>query len=434
MANATSTHFEALDRKPEWGERIDPKTGNVSFKDGDPKYFPIHQYQRLILDSNRRFNAAIAGTGGGKTVTGPLWCIKRIEQAIEKYGLCLGMIVAPTYKVLARATMPCFVETLKGTSLEGRYLESKSYYELPNNWGRIWAQGADNPGGLEGGQFDFVWGDEGGQFKAKTLDAITGRTGAKFAPILITTTPYATRALYNSWIKPFQAGDKNYYIVNWSSVENPGYPEEEYERARRSMSPQKFKERYDGMYMSLEGLVYPEFKRCIIPMTKLKREELLSKPGKFIGGLDFGWNDPFCALCGFLDFETDILYIWYERYKAETILEEHAEALPKFNSVDIVWYADHQPEAIKKLRKGGHTVRKAKKDILAGVYAVNRRIYTDTLKIIENCCPACCAEFETYCYPEKDEEIVGDKPIDQDNHAMDTLRYLIMGLDRKRAA
>ena len=432
MATAP-THFESIERDPLWGEKYHPITGKVSFEEGHPKYFPVHQYQQQILDSNCRFNAAIAGTGGGKTVVGPLWCIYRIQEAIAKYGTGLGMVVAPTYKVLYRATMPCFVETLKDTALEGRYLESKSYYELPNNWGRIWAQGADNPGGLEGGQFDFVWGDEGGQFRAKTLDAITGRTGAKFAPILITTTPYAVRALFNSWIKPFRAGDKNYFILHFPSIANPAYPQEEYDRAKGSMTPEKFAERYDGMYMSLEGLVYPEFNRCKITMTKGRLADLLSSNGKFVGGIDFGWNDPFCSLGGFLT-PDDILYIWFERYKSQTTLEEHAEALPKFANTDIIWYADHQPEAIRKLRRGGHVVRKATKDILGGVYAVNHRIYTGKLKVIENKCPAVCGEAEMYAYPEKDEEIIGDKPVDKDNHAMDTLRYMVMGLDRKRAA
>lgn len=433
ISNTNVEDFTTEDREPRWGEKFNPETKKVSNDPGHPKFFPVHRYQRQILHSNARFTAAVAGTGGGKTVTGPLWCIDKIQKAIQKYGKCLGMIAAPTYKVLARATMPCFVDTLSGTALEGFYFESKSYYELPNGWGKIWAQGADNPGGLEGGQFDFVWGDEGGQFRKKTFDAITGRTGAKYAPILITTTPYGLGALYNEWYKPFKSGDKDYFFVNWASCINPGYPDEEYERARRTMTPEKFKERYDGQFMQLEGLVYPDYRRCLIQMNQEDLDELLSSSGRFVGGLDFGWNDPFAALCGFLTGD-DILYIWFERYRSQKTIEEHADHLPKFYGRSIKWYADHHPESITKLRKGGHVVRRAKKDILAGILSVNRRIYTDKIKIIENRCPATVGEFETYCYPEKDEEIIGDKPIDKDNHAMDSLRYMVMGLDYRKAA
>lgn len=416
----------------EWGAMKDPN----DFSKG--KWFPLHEHQQAIYQAECRFIAAIAGTGGGKTVTGPIWCIKLIQRAITKYGKCLGMIIAPTYKVLARATMPTFVDTLQHTAYEGTYVESKSKYVLPNDWGTIWCQGADNPGGLEGGQFDFVWGDEGGQFKKKTFDAIRGRTGAKQGPILITTTPYGLGPLYQEWYKRFIAGDKDYYIRIWNSIANPGYPLEEYERAKRSMSPEKFRERYDGIFMQLEGLVYPLLQRTKISMKKVEIDDLISSPGKLVGGIDFGWNDPFAAIGGFLsnndDYGRDILYIWYERYKSQTTIETHADNLPKFSSRSLLWFAEHDPEYIIKLRKGGHSVKRAKKNIRLGIDAVNRRIYTDTIKIIENRCPATIAEGEMYCYPDKDEEIWGDKPLDKDNHAMDALRYLVMGLDYKKAA
>jgi len=45
-----------------------------------------------------------------------------------------------------------------------------------------------------------------------------------------------------------------------------------------------------------------------------------------------------------------------------------------------------------------------------------------------------CAEAEQYHYPDKDEEIIGDIPVDKDNHAMDALRYMIVEIDHKKAA
>lgn len=416
-----------------WGDLIDPQRPELG------KYFPLHEHQEKILNSTTRFTAAVAGTGGGKTVTGPIWCIRQIDYSIMKYGKVLGMVIAPTYKVLSRATAPTLVETFANTQYEGIYKESKSYYELPNKWGKIWMQGADNPGGLEGGQFDFVWGDEGGQFRKKTFDAITGRTGAKMAPILITTTPYGLGPLYTEWYKRFLAGDKDYYFEHWASNTNPGYPDEEYERARRSMTPEKFKERYDGLFMRPEGLVYNNMHRCFVTMTKQQVSDLLKQPGKLIGGIDFGWNDPFCAIGGFLD-SNDVLWIWFERYKSETIIDEHAKKLPKIPGRDMLWSADHVPGAIKTLKKYGHNVKRAKKHkrgnsrspILFGILLVNARIHTGKLKVIVNRCPAIEAESELYRYKDKDEEILGDIPEDKDNHAMDALRYLITELDWKK--
>src|SRR5690606_30776663 len=110
------------------------------------------------------------------------------------------------------------------------------------------------------------------------------------------------------------------------STVNPAYPQEEFERARRRLSPEKFSERYEGKFMNLEGLVYPIFHRCRIHMSAAELKVLLSRRGHIYGGMDFGWNDPFCGLLGFLDSETDVLTIFYERYKSQTTLEEHADA------------------------------------------------------------------------------------------------------------
>lgn len=414
-----------------WGDLLDTDDPSKG------KYFPVHIHQKRILDagSNFRFIAAVAGTGGGKTVTGPLWIMHRIIESVEEYGRCLGMVIAPTYKVLSRATMPTLVETFKDTQFEGVYKESKSQYVLPNDLGVIWAQGADNPGGLEGGQFDFVWGDEGGQFKTKTFHAIEGRTGAKMAPILITTTPYGLGYLHDTWYTNWAAGDKNYFVETWSSHRNPAYPEEEYLRAKATLSPEKFKERYDGVFMRVEGRVYEDFHKCLVSATESDLKHLLTLPGKFYGGLDYGWNDPFCALNGKLI--DDVLYVWYERYRSRRTLEQHADAMPKTANIfgeETMWYSDHNPEAIKKLRRGGFKVKKARKDIIAGILAVNRRIQTGKLKVIENRCPALVGEADRYRYPDKDEDIVGDKPVDEDNHAMDALRYMIMGIDYRKAA
>lgn len=428
-----------------FGELIDPEDISKG------KFCPFHEDQLEILEANKRFICACAGTGGGKTVVGAYWSVFQIQKAIQKYGKCTGMIIAPTYKVLARATMPTFIDAVKYTALEGDYkkgegyFESKSKFILPNKWGVVWCQGADNPGGLEGGQFDFVWFDEGGQGKKATFEAITGRTGAKQGPILVTTTPYGLGALYHDWYANFLSGNPDYFFKIWNSVKNPAYPQEEFERAKARLSPEKFQERYQGQFMHLEGLVYPDFHKCRINMTKEEVIEMISSSeGSLHGGIDFGWNDPFAANIGFLNKETDILTIFWERYKSQTPIENHADALPKqFCGKSITWAADSaRPDLIRKLKKGGHNVRKCKKHykgtsvsaLINGILMVGSRIYSNRLRIVENFCPAMCAESETYRYPEKDEEIVGDKPIDIDNHCMDDLRYMIIDIDWKKAA
>lgn len=420
-------------KKIGWGEWLDPNDRSKG------KYFPLHALQQKVYLSDNRFTAAIAGTGGGKTVTGPLWIARQIQRfkEVNPYRPLLGMIVAPTYKVLSRATVPTLINTFKGTELEGIYKESRSYYELPKingvEGGLIWCQGADNPGGLEGGQFDFIWGDEAGQFKYNVWIALQGRTGLKRSPILFTTTPYGKNWLYHHFYKAFKEGNPDYFVVQWPSNANPAYSTVEYERAKATMSEELATMRYDGAFTGLAGLVYKDIESSYVTLQPDELEKLINSEGRHFGGMDFGWNDPFCGLGGFLD-RNDTLWVWYERYKSQTPIEEHAEKLPKFYDKTIRWYADHNPEFIHKLRKGGHSVTKADKNILAGINAVNNRIYTEKIKIVENRCRALVAEAEMYKYPDEEDKSGGDKPIDEFNHAMDALRYLVMGVDKRRAA
>lgn len=426
-------------KKPKIKVKAKPKLGWGDYIDEDDKSkgknYPLHEGQLAVYNSETRFTAAIAGTGGGKTVVGPLWMAKQIERvrnASERAKPFLGMVVAPTYKVLQRATVPTLIDTYKGTVLEGIYKEARNLYELPDG-GKIWCQGADNAGGLEGGQFDAVWLDEGGQVKYSVWVALQGRTGAKQAPILITTTPYGKNWLFHEVYKKYLAGDKNYYVKKWSSTLNPIYPEEEYERAKGAMTKEKGAMRYDGEFMALEGLVYPEIYRTFVQLDEIELTSLLSQHGKFYGGIDYGWNDPFCGLAGFLD-SNDVLWLWYERYKSKTAIETHATALPKFQNRTITWFCEHNPELTLKLKKGGHRVKTATKNIVAGIDAVNARIYTDRIKIIVNRCPALVAETEVYSYEDEEDEPAGDKPIGGNDHACDALRYLIAGIDIRKPA
>lgn len=400
--------------------------------------YTLHAGQSKVLRSNKRFTVACAGTGGGKTVTGPLWVITQIQRVLAdvKAGRrdlqrepILGMIVAPTHPIMARATAPTFVSMLAGTDLEGKYVPSQNRYYLPLGSKRpgcesvVWLLSADNPGSIEGGQFDFVWGDEFGQARYAAHVAIEGRTGKRQAPVLYTTTPYGMNWLYHKMYKEWKNGDKNTEFIQWSSITNPAYPREEYNRAKAGMSDERGQQRYDGLFVRMAGLVYPSFERCLRPAFRIDPEQGL----RAYGGLDWGWNDPFVSLVAALDDE-DVLWVWYERYKRHTMIRSHANAIPR----DVTYYADpSRPDYIREMRIAGHTVIPASNDIQIGIDAVNARILTNRLRVSRACIGA-IGESEEYRYPEDEDEIRGEKPIDKFNHAMDTLRYLVMGVDKNR--
>lgn len=407
----------ALSDNLNWGEVYEAPDGERV------KHYPLHEGQWDILNSGSRFNAFVGGTGSGKTAIGPLWCIMQMRRVIQsgrdlEANPIKGLIVAPTYPILARATVPEFVTALKGTLLEGRFVPSRNLYVLPNGWGLIYIVAAENPRGLEGGQFDFAWVDEGGQIKYDAWVALQGRLGARQAPCLITTTPYGQNWLFHRFYKFWKAGYPDYYVRTVSSIMNPAYPIAEYERARREMSPQRFAMRYDGSFVKMEGLVFPEYDRCIEMFKECP-------PGRHFGGCDWGYSpDPFAALAAVLD-ANNVLWLWYNRSVRNTLIDDNATAIP----ANVRYFYDpSNPEGAARMRKYGHKMDKARvRDIAVGLDMVNARIYTGRLKIHPKC-RALISEMGEYRYPEKDDEIIATEPIGE-HHSIDCLRYMVSSID-----
>ncbi len=173
---------------------------------------------------------------------------------------------------------------------------------------------------------------------------------------------------------------------------------------------------YQCIFSHKQGRVYSEFDLCLCA-------ELPHYKGRFVGGIDFGWHNPFAALWGFLD-EQQTLYITNEHYVTHATVAEISKVLPR----NVTWWADPAGAAdIAMLNRSGLVVRKGDNAIRTGIAAVSSRIRQGKLKVLAAACPNLVREAGLYRYPEAG----GEKPLDADNHALAALRYLIASLDRK---
>src|SRR3989442_12111004 len=68
------------------------------------------------------------------------------------------------------------------------------------------------------------------------------------------------------------------------------------------------------------------------------------------------------------------------------------------------------------------------------IAAVSARIEQGTLRILEGRCPNLLAEAGLYRYGETPAERNAEVPVDEHNHALAALRYLISRLDARRMA
>ena len=92
---------------------------------------------------------------------------------------------------------------------------------------------------------------------------------------------------------------------------------------------------------------------------------------------------------------------------------------------DAVYVDPSAAGYIDDLRRMGYRVKKANNDVLEGIGRV-----TDVLAhgfTIDPSCVNTIAEFESYRYPEGGKQDHIDKPLKENDHALDALRYAIMG-------
>lgn len=172
-----------------------------------------------------------------------------------------------------------------------------------------------------------------------------------------------------------------------------------------------------------EGLCYPGLADCVADFDPA------TLAGTRVGGIDYGWNDAFCALGAVRDHD-DVLWVWFEHYRSFMTLPQHAALLPRDGTV---WQADPgRPDSTAELLNAGHTVRpcvhlsSAKGPILDGIDKVTERIRTKRLKVHRSC-QHLLREAGLYHFGDN------GKPVDADNHSVDALRYLVVGTDRGRA-
>ena len=380
----------------------------------------LHPGQAAVFKTDARFTALIAGTGGGKTWTGPWW----LAREVARHPTGTFGVGAPTYPMLSRVTVPALIEAFQGTDLEGIYKQSDHTYHLPTG-GLIYCCSTDNPDHIEGGQYRAWWLDEAGQMKAWTWKVIQARLGFHMGNCLFTTTPYSLNWLYRDVYLLAKAGDPDYFVSQFASILNPSYPKAEFERARKTMDERTFALRYLGEFRRMIGLVWPEFDTWICQASELQEalEKRKANPQGHInvGGIDWGYNNPFVALQAFRD-PDDVLWVYKEHYAERKLLKVHAESLDS----DCSYWAD--PSGLQErqeLQAYGIDVKPSDNNVSMGIERVTARGRTGRLKIGPGC-NCLISEAETYHYKED-----SDKPVKDNDHATDSLRYMIMGLDGK---
>lgn len=205
-----------------------------------------------------KIRLALAGVQGGKTEAGCIALAKELkENKNEQF-----MVVAPTYKVLSQATLIKLEEILK--TIHPNWIvkrDEKVKMEWRDRNGNvIFLRSADTPDHLRGPTLKSVFFDECAMVPTVEVYRILyQRIAVKRGNLWMTTTPKGPNWLLREVIRPWQNGDPNYHLAKWRSIDNPAFPKEVYENAKKYQDERWVKQEYDAELSDIGGLVFSEF-------------------------------------------------------------------------------------------------------------------------------------------------------------------------------
>ena len=384
---------------------------------------PHSDKQDRAIFSNHKITICCTGIQWGKTCSGAMWLRIKISQFSNESNNFI--ITAPTYKIMQQSTLPEFMSVFKDI---GKMNKSEYSFKIDGG-GTIYLRTGTEPDSIVGiTNVQAIWGDEAGKYSLYFWNNIEARAAFKDAPIMLTTTPYSLNWLYKELIRPSQAGKRtDILLIGAKSIENPYFNKETYYRRQQTMDPRRFNAIYNGNFERMQGLVYDCFDENINVV-----ENFLHPTGTtYFGGIDWGYNDPFVFLTRAITSDGNHFQI-SEFCKTRMTLSDiiiFLKAKLLIYPYKIIYCDPSQPAYIEELCRNNIPAVGADNNILFGIEKHYELIKTTRFKILKGSSPHTLSEIESYHWPEPvdlmpDQHAKPERPVDQDNHAMDAQRYI----------
>lgn len=177
-----------------------------------------------------------------------------------------------------------------------------------------------------------------------------------------------------------------------------------------------------GEFVIADGLVYPNFEKCVIPTENRPYTE-------YQVSCDYGTDNP-CVFLLWGKF-SGIWYLIKEYYyssrkeRRQKTDDEYYSDLEEFTAGIPVKRIIADPSALSFItmirRRGRFVCIGADHDVLQGIRTAATAISTEKIKV-NDCCTNTVAESNAYAWCAKSGE---DKPMKENDHAMDALRYFV---------
>lgn len=378
--------------------------------------FTPHKYQQMVLDSVCEQILVVAGHRAGKTVVGAIWFINEIANDIKNGVKADYLILGPTYRVLNQSTLrTLFAYWPKGL---GTYKKQDSIIQLVNG-GVVWIRSADKPDAVEGLTARRCWMDEAALCNETTYDKVCQRlvqkAGEPKGRLLMTTTPYGSPASWmNLRLIELRKQLNWLFYINFSMADNPYIDRAVYDRAKATMNESVFQRDFEGRFVKIEGLIYPDFNR----IDHIVEPFEIPTHWPRWSGLDYGWSDPTSILGITYDPEGKQFFIYTQFYKNRQLAEVIGAFIKQKGFSYTIW--DPAARAVMEEVRNVCKLRMEQADnsVDIGIQRITKLLKEKRIKFFDTCEDA-IREMEGYCY----EKNGSAKPGHDCSHSPDSLRY-----------
>ena len=236
-----------------------------------------------------------------------------------------------------------------------------------------------------------------------------------------------------NWID--KAKEKNLVYLHFTMDDNLSLSEEVKERYKKMYAGVFFQRFILGLWVLAEGIIYPNFnklKHCI------KAKDIPSKFDYYYVTSDYGITNPqVFLLCGIKYIKNKphvyILKEYYNKGKSEKVktdtlfLEDYKKFIGDINIKKVI--IDPSATSLINLFKlNGIEVKEADNTVIDGINLVLSFLEGERIHIVAENCPNLLREFASYIWDSKAQERGEDKPVKENDHALDALRYLLQTL------
>jgi len=228
----------------------------------------------------------LAGTQSGKTCFAMDW----LHREIQMRGEGDYLVVTASYPLLQLKLLPEFLALFQDLLRLGTYKEAAKVFEFRGSKTRVIFGTASNPESLESATAKAAVADEAGQkqFRRESREALLRRLSIHRGRILYPTTPYGLGWLKSELLDKAGTPGSGIEVITFPSTANPTFPREEYERAKATLPPWKFRMFYQGRFERPAGLVYDSFDEAA---CKVPRFPIPVAWPRYVGH-DFGTANP----------------------------------------------------------------------------------------------------------------------------------------------